>query len=194
MGEGVGVKMKSKENVLLINICKEKLHYYEFVKPVRDVLVKNNIEGFVKHYSCVIGRDLENASKVIICGTSLKDFEYLDNVGKFKWLCGFKKPVLGICGGMQLIGLVFGGKLRKKKEIGFYEEKFGKVFLGLEGKKEVYHLHDSYVDFSEVEGFGVLSGKGNVSQAVKHGDKEIYGVLFHPEVRQKDLIKKFCLL
>ncbi|MAH07419.1 hypothetical protein CMI38_04180 [Candidatus Pacearchaeota archaeon] len=186
--------MKNNGNVLLINICKEKLHYYEFVKPVKDVLVKNNIKRFVRYYGDVSRGDLERASKVIICGTSLKDFEYLGEVGKFKWLCDFKKPVLGICGGMQIIGLVFGGKLRKKKEIGFYREKFGKVFLGLEGEKEVYHLHNSYVDFSKVEGFGVFSGKGNVSQAVKHRDKGIYGVLFHPEVRQKDLIKKFCLL
>ena len=29
---------------------------------------------------------------------------------------------------------------------------------------------------------------------VKHKDREIYGVLFHPEVRQKDLIVRFCSL
>ena len=78
MEEGVGVKMKNNGNVLLINICKEKLHYYEFVKPVKDVLVKNNIKRFVRYYGDVSRGDLERASKVIICGTSLKDDYFVE--------------------------------------------------------------------------------------------------------------------
>ena len=30
-----------------------------------------------------------------------------------------------------------------------------------------------------------------IPEAVKHKKKELYGVLFHPEVRQKEMIKKF---
>jgi anthranilate/para-aminobenzoate synthase component II len=30
-----------------------------------------------------------------------------------------------------------------------------------------------------------------IVQAVKHQTKEIYGVLFHPEVRQKEMIANF---
>jgi GMP synthase (glutamine-hydrolysing) len=186
--------MKKKENVLLINICKEKLGFYEFVKPVGDVLVKNGIKGFIRYYDCVSEKDLEKASKVIICGTSLADFEYLneENINKFKWLKDFDRPILGICGGMQIIGLVFGGKLLRKSEIGFYKERFDKEFLGINGEKEVYHLHNSYVDFSKVNGFEVISKSGKVSQAVKYKNIEIYGVLFHPEVRNKELILNFA--
>ena len=42
--------------------------------------------------------------------------------------------------------------------------------------------------------FEIFCENENVVQAVKHEEKEIYGILFHPEVRQKDLIKNFCLL
>ena len=171
--------------ILIVNVCKEKLHYLEFVKPIEDILVKNNIKFKAKYYKKISKGDLK-VDKIIICGTSLQDDDYLNNIGKFDWIKGFKKPVLGICAGMQIIGLVLGCKLKKKIEIGFYHEEFNE-FLGINGKQEVYHLHNNYVDFSK--DFKVLS-KGKISQVVKKGN--LYGVLFHPEVRQKDLILNFC--
>jgi GMP synthase (glutamine-hydrolysing) len=90
---------------------------------------------------------------------------------------------------MQIVGRVFDGKLKKKTEIGFYSEDFKKEFLGLKGKKEVYHLHNHHVSFSEE--FEVFCEGNGVVQAVKHKEREIYGVLFHPEVRQKEMIGEF---
>jgi GMP synthase (glutamine-hydrolysing) len=179
--EGVGYKM-----ILLINICKEVLHFSEFVKPVEDILAGEEV--LVKHYDEVDENILKMADKVIICGTSLQDNDFNKDLEKFSWLRDFDKPVLGICGGFQLIGLVFGGKLKRKTEIGFYSEVFSKNFLGLENRQEVYHLHNYYVEFSKE--FEVFCGD-KIPQAVKHGQKELYGVLFHPEVRQKELIAKF---
>jgi len=101
--------------ILLINICKEKLHFYEFVRPVGDVLVKNKIKGFIRHYSCLTKKDIEKADKIIICGTSLKDNEFLKHKEKFEWLRGFNKPVFGICGGAHLIGLTLGKEMKKTK-------------------------------------------------------------------------------
>jgi GMP synthase-like glutamine amidotransferase len=176
--------------ILLINICREKLHYYEFVTPIEDILKKSKIDYFVKYYKKLSKEDLRKADKVIICGTSLKDNEFIKDLDCFLWIKDYKKPILGICGGMQLIGLVFGGKLQKKKEIGFYNENF-EGFLGLIGEQEVYHLHNNSAKFGD--GFKEHS-KSKTNQAVKHKEKEIYGVLFHPEVRNKSLIIKFCNL
>lgn len=174
--------------ILLINICNEKLHELEFVKPIEDILKMNNLRYFVKSYKTLQKKDLLNAKKIIICGTSLRDNEFVKNIEKFNWLVDFNKPILGVCGGMQVIGIVFGGKLLNGSEIGFYFENFKKEFLGLKGKQEVFHLHNHYVNFgNEFERFT----DGKIPQAVKHNKKEIYGVLFHPEVRQKDLFLKF---
>lgn len=179
--------------ILIVNICKEKLHYYEFVKPICDILDKNKIKYFVKNYKKIKKENLKKSSKVIICGTSLFDNDFIKNIGKFKWILDFKGSILGICGGMQVIGLVFNGKLKKKSEIGYYVEIFEKNFLGLIGEQEVYHLHNNYIDFRNLKEFEIYAGE-EVSQAVKHKEKEIYGVLFHPEVRQKKLIINFCRL
>jgi GMP synthase (glutamine-hydrolysing) len=190
LGEG---SLKFKMITLLINICKEKLHYLEFVKPIEDILKREKISFFTKCYKELTQKDLDKSERVIICGTSLKDNEFIENLDKFKWLKDFSRPILGICGGMQIIGKVFGGNIRKEQEIGFFHEKFHRNFLGLEGSKEVYHLHNYYLDFNELDEFTSCSvSDKDILQAVKHNTKDIYGVLFHPEVRQKEMIINFA--
>ncbi len=177
--------------LLLINISKEKFHFYEFVKPIRDILVKARFHGFIKNYKDLTKKYIEKSSKVIICGTSLRDDEFLENLDKFNWIKNFNKSILGICGGMQIIQLLFNGTLRKQTEIGYYHENFGKEFLSLKGDNEVYHLHNNYVTLTkEFEQFN----SGSVPQAIKHKSKEIYGVLFHPEVRNMEMILRFVSL
>jgi|TARA_B100002003_G_scaffold227632_1_gene235390 GMP synthase (glutamine-hydrolysing) len=173
--------------ILVVNVCKERLHYYEFVKPVVDIL--ENEEVLVSHYEDLNTKDLERCDKVIICGTSLKDEEFVLDVEKFDWLKDFDKPVLGICAGFQILGMVFCGKVRKSLEVGFFREEFVEDFLGLSGEVEVYHLHNNYVDFP-LE-WRIYSGV-EFAQAVKWNN--FYGVLFHPEVRNKEMILRFAEL
>lgn len=170
--------------ILVISTCEEKFHELEFVKPIEDILRMNKLKFITRHYKKIDKSNLKKASKVIICGTSLKDNHFIDNIKKFDWLKDFDKPVFGICAGMQIIGLVYNGKIKKKKEIGFYEVDFKKAFLGLKGKRKVYQLHNYSVDSKE---FDFLADKN----AMKHKSKEIYGVIFHPEVRNKELIEGF---
>ncbi|MDH3353055.1 MAG: gamma-glutamyl-gamma-aminobutyrate hydrolase family protein [Nanoarchaeota archaeon] len=184
--------------ILVINVCKEKLHYFEFVKPVEDILKREDVDFFTRHYNDIKKNDLENCGKVIICGTSLKDNGFLENIEKFSWIKEFEKPIFGICAGMQIIGLVFKGRIRNQLEIGYFYEEFKKGtagvpskegnFFGLNGKVEVYHLHNNYIEFSK--DFEIYS-RGKIPQAVRCKIKEIYGVLFHPEVRQKEIIREF---
>ena len=174
--------------ILIINICKEKLHELEFVKPIEDILQDGSIKYFVKHYKKVNDEDINKSDKIIICGTSLKDNDFLEDVNKFGWIKKFEKPIFGICGGMQIISSVFGGKLKKKQEIGFFIENFKKEFLGFEGEQKVYHLHNKYVTLpKDFEKFT----NSDIPQAVKHKTKPIYGVLFHPEVRNKEMVENF---
>ena len=197
--------------ILIINICKEKLHYLEFVKPIEDILRKEKIEYQTSYYKNIADKELpkKKLEKIIICGTSLKDNEYLENLNYFKWI-KFPKldnPILGICGGMQIISLIFGGVLVENKEIGQIKIQFKKEFLNFKlslttqtnsaesfsGKtsQEVYLLHNYAVINNEFEVFA-SSTELKIPQAIKHKTKSIYGVLFHPEVRNKELISYFC--
>ena len=52
--------------ILIINICKEKLGYYEFVRPIESILENNKIKFFTKHYNKVNKNDLKKSDKIII--------------------------------------------------------------------------------------------------------------------------------
>ena len=92
---------------------------------------------------------------------------------------------------MQIISLVFGAEIKSKEEIGFYSEFFEREFLGVGDEREVYHLHNSFP--TAPEEFEIFSKSSfGIPQAIKHSAKEIYGVLFHPEVRNKVMIVQFA--
>ncbi len=171
--------------ILIIDVCAERLHSYEFVRPIKAIV---GVEGVVKHYKELCESDINKAQKVIICGTGLADDGYLEDIKEFSWLRDFQKPVLGICAGMQIIGLVFGGKKMRGTEIGYTSEYID--ILGVNGVQEVYKMHNNYVDFFGT-GFLICSD-GAIPQAVSRG--RIYGVLFHPEVRQCEIISNFLAL
>jgi GMP synthase (glutamine-hydrolysing) len=161
--------------ILIISICKEKLHELEFVKPIEDIVRKIDK---VKVVNCqnLKDSDIAKADKIIICGTSLKDNDFLMHLDKFSWIKTTNKKILGICGGAHIIGLILGYKLKKKKEIGLKDLVLKKEFLGMKGKLQVYHLHQFYA-----------------LPEVYHKDN-IYATLFHPEVRNKILIENFVKL
>lgn len=177
--------------ILLIQTQKEKLHYFEFVKPIEDILKKNNIDFISSHYKNINTEVVSKADKIIISGTSLKDNLFLKDIKYFSWLKKIDKPVLGICAGMHILGLMFYGILRKKTEIGLIDVVFEEEFFDLKNTLECYELHNFYVESEEFE---VFARSENCLQAVKHKQKPFYGVLFHPEVRNKTVISKFAMV
>ncbi|MBS3099613.1 hypothetical protein J4463_00140, partial [Candidatus Pacearchaeota archaeon] len=110
--------------IILISLCREKLHELEFVNPIADI-IKSEGTGFeIINYKDISLENIEKADKIIICGTSLADFEYLKDIKKFSWIESCEKPILGICAGVQIIALVFNSKLKEMQEIGMIKAKF----------------------------------------------------------------------
>ena len=177
--------------ILVVNVCKEQLHYYEFVAPVLKILSSMSRDYFICNYDEVNPEFLGKADKIIICGTSLQDNEYLEGIEKFDWIKNCSKPIFGICAGLQVIQLVFGGEIGRVKEVGSVDIEFTKSFLGAIGKRKVYSLHQNIVSSPEFE---VYAKSDLCDHAFKHKEKEIYGTLFHPEVYNQDIIENFVRL
>lgn len=109
-------------------------------------------------------------------------------------------PIFGICYGLQLICQDLGGKIQgsEKREYGGQTIEIdtnSKLFKGLSNKEDVWMSHgDKVVQIPE--GFKVI-GKTSTCPygAVENLDKNIYGVQFHPEVRNSihgnDMIRNF---
>ena len=149
--------------ILIINICKNDFHYLEFVKPIEDILKFNNIKFRTCHYKDISNEIISKSKKIIISGTSLKDNSFLHDIKHFQWLDEINTPILGICGGMHILGLIYNGKLKKQQEIGLKKINFNKKIFGMFGTKEVYELHNFFV---ETKDFSVEVKSNNISQLI----------------------------
>ena len=177
--------------VVDMNWKKDSLGFYEFVLPIVTI-AKTQDECIIKHFIEVTNQDLSQCDRVILSGTALKDTATLSQPEKFMWLKETEKPVLGICAGMETIGVVFGMRLIRSLEIGMTQINMLKENPLFCGDFKAYSLHSYCVEPSG--DFYVWAKSTKCVQIIKHKIKPIYGVLFHPEVRNPELIKCFILL
>jgi GMP synthase (glutamine-hydrolysing) len=175
-----------------MNYKKDSLAYFEFVKPILTIV--EPIEPcMVKHYLEVNPKETECYSRIILSGTTLKDFEFLNHQEKFDWLQKCSKPLLGICAGMQTILKTYREPLVPCLQVGMTNITTTKSNLLFGGVFQAYSLH-SYTATSGSDDFEVIAKSKECIQAIKHKQKPIYGLLFHPEVRNPDILKRFIKL
>ena len=109
-------------------------------------------------------------------------------------------PVLGICYGMQLVTLAFGGEV-----VPAPEREYGLAWLETEennpllpaGRHQVWMSHGDRMG-SLAQGFEVLGKSSNSPIAmIGNDEKKYYALQFHPEVHHtpcgKDLLKNFVV-
>jgi GMP synthase-like glutamine amidotransferase len=174
--------------ILVVSMCADRLSELEFVRPIEDILRKENYEFVTKHYSEVRAQELDNISKVILCGTALKDFEYLRDLESFRWLRKYERSVLGICAGTQVICSIFGSRLIEHTLIGRYSVK---ILKENELISKDFHAYFLVTRVPVVEEFIVLGEAESIPCFLKHKDKAFYGCLFHSEVLNPEIIVKF---
>jgi len=174
-----------------MNWKRNSLAFNEFVSPIVSVI--QPLEEYkVKHFLDIEPSELNGYSKILLSGTALKDHATLKQVDKFGWVKMCDKPILGICAGMQTISLVFNESLVNCLQIGMTEIKTLEENPLIQGDFKAYTLHNYSVEATKT--FEVLAKSAKCIQAIKHKQKNIYGVLFHPEVRNQDILKKFIQL
>jgi GMP synthase-like glutamine amidotransferase len=165
--------------ILIISTCADKLSELEFVRPLQKLAGKSA----VKHCSQVTKNDIAGADKIIISGTALKDFGYLK--ADWSWLKTTTKPVLGICAGMQVIAQAFDVALEDFVTIGPRRVQVVAENALASGEFEAYFLHTK----TATKGFDILATTDGTPCMIKR--QQLTGCIFHPEVMNEDLIKRF---
>jgi GMP synthase (glutamine-hydrolysing) len=182
--------------ILLVDLCYREgsLGYEEFVLPVARIVEKAGYAVRAVHYRAAPGTVPDDAAAVILCGTPLADTTFLSGLGNVSWLADVRVPVLGVCAGMELVCRVFGGTVGPGEEIGMTEVTVpapDPLFAGRESFP-AYELHT--LACTDPGPLRVLAVSDRCIQAVRHPDKPVYGVMFHPEVRNEWVVERFLSL
>lgn len=179
--------------ILVLNMCSKDmaLSRYEFVDPIVHALESHGADVEVVHYADVTPDAVSASDGVVLCGTALCDNAFAAHAPCFGWIRDSPVPVLGICAGMQAISLAYCSPIEKRSEIGLCQISIEKRtdLLGEKRAIEGYHLHSHTP--SVPQGFDVIATSKNGTDAFCHRTLPIYGIIFHPEVRNTWVLGNF---
>lgn len=146
------------------------------------------------------GMDIEKADGFIFSGspTFLTVVSHVPYHERYGFVRKTDKPVLGICFGHQVLGILHGAEIYRGNEIeGTLEINLLKddpLFKGLSNPTTMAEDHTEGITLPE--GFTHLAASDMYpNEGMKHNSKKIYGVQFHPEVsgeNGKILLGNFC--
>ena len=131
--------------------------------------------------------DLNDIKGVILSGAPLlvTDIDMEPYLEKFQWIKETTIPVLGICFGHQLIGMLYGAFASRMKEDRDWQlvEAYTDCPLFNRLPNEIEMMEDHCETISIPENFElVASSDPCVNEVMQHNYKPIFGVQFHPEV------------
>ncbi len=178
--------------ITIISTCKYKLSEEEFVRPIVEIVKGFGLDYGIRRYNERI--EIDDRSKVIICGTALRDFDYLNYIDNFTWLTDYDGEVLGICAGYNILAMVYSNELEEVKKIGVYDVMVVKDNPLVEkGSIRSYFLH-TYALKMINNNLECLAVQDDEICIFKVKNKNFYGVSFHPEVLNKEIITNFLKL
>ncbi|MBL7170086.1 MAG: gamma-glutamyl-gamma-aminobutyrate hydrolase family protein [Candidatus Aenigmarchaeota archaeon] len=145
------------------------------------------------------GCDFGSFSGIIITGapTLLTQVDLQKYMELFEFIKTVNIPILGICLGHQIMGVLYGSKIdigkmiNKKERIEIVKEDG--LFSNIENQSLFQEEHSEYITLPE--GFHLLAKSESCeNEAMKHKNKAMYGIQFHPEVsgdNGKQVLKNF---
>lgn len=164
----------------------------EFVGPVARIVERSGEAWRGVHFSEARSADLAGVGGIILCGTALQDNLFAEKVALYAPLFGTGIPVLGVCAGMQALCLAFGGGIHPACEIGMtrVRSEVPDPLLGSGPEFDAYEVHASACE--PPRGWLVTAVSDRCVQAIRHPDQPLFGVMFHPEVRNDHVVERFC--
>lgn len=182
--------------ILIINCGSEK------VDLIARMVSKDHFELQIVRLDEIKNIDFANYNGIIISGAPilLTEIDYSSVLDLFEFIHRINYPILGICFGHQIIGLLYGAKAFRGHECRTDEIieviERNELFDGLdailslrEDHCEGITLPNNFILLAKSRGYGV--------EAMKHREKSVYGVQFHPEASGESgekIIKNFLKL
>jgi GMP synthase (glutamine-hydrolysing) len=158
------------------------------IRKLLDYLEIKKIDFELLPFCSKVLKHAKGAHAFILSGSSHSPFGKYSRYFAFeeKFVKESNLPILGICFGLEIIVLSFGGKLEKleKKIKGKRKIKIVKkdrIFKGLGEEFTAYEGHKLRIK-EMPRNFEILARSRDCIEVIKHREREIYGLQFHPEV------------
>ena len=158
-----------------------------FLKGITQTIEELNYSFKVIKFDEIEDLDFKSFSGIIISGapTLLTQVNLQKYMNLFRWVKSVDIPVLGICFGHQIIGLLYNSEIQAGKMIDKKEQieivKEDDLFINI---KDHSIFREDHCEFITLPAEFILLAKSESCNnvAMKHKNKKIYGTQFHPEV------------
>ncbi len=156
------------------------------VKDIERCLEELNAESEVYAWD-KLPKNIAKAKGIIISGNPslIADNDPQPYLESFEFMTEFEQPILGICFGHQILGLLHGAEVKTGKEARGVEalEIVNSSSLFNELKDEIIMGEDHCEEINLPENFKLIASSPTCEvEAMQHIFKPIFGVQFHPEV------------
>jgi anthranilate synthase/aminodeoxychorismate synthase-like glutamine amidotransferase len=184
--------VREKMNVLIVdNIDSFVYNIVQYVGMLgAEPVVVQNTENFSGVEKIVEEKEIEHI--IISPGPKTPKEAGISN-DVIRGFCN--KKILGVCLGHQCIGYVFGARIKNAKELrhgklSLVEHNGRNILKGLKCPLPVVRYHSLVIDDGNGKGTSSLpdclevtarSLDDNEIMAIRHKDRDIFGVQFHPE-------------
>lgn len=174
-----------------------------WLRDIEHAVSENGKQFKIMDLHDLKGCDLTIFSGIIITGASIL-LTKEENLARYKEIFSFikelDKPILGICLGHQILGLLYGADITlgdtidRKEAIEIINQD--QLFKGIASGSLFQEAHSEYITVAK--DFDLLAKSNSCeNEAMKYRGKNIYGVQFHPEesgAQGMQLINNFLAL
>ncbi len=158
-----------------------------WLEEIKENVIESGHKCKIIKFDEIEEHDFNLFSGIIISGapTNLTEVNLEEYLSPFRFIKAVDIPVLGICLGHQIIGLLYGTQVHAGKMINKKEKieivKKDDMLSGIEDNSLFQEEHCEFIDLPK-EFYLLARSESCNNEAMRHKSKKIYGTQFHPEV------------
>ena len=184
------------DKILIVNNAEPGIT--EFATSVEKIVKDFGGCSIIIEYRDCLSFDFSTVKGAILTGSPQGDDIIEHHQPYFQWVKSFEKPVLGICAGHHIVGVMYGSEVFRSKEpesgdVMIEMLKDDSIFNGLTKTFNVKQMHNDSISLPAE--FEMLATSPTcTNQLMKHTQKLIYTCQFHPEFYNHRIIGNFVKL
>ncbi len=182
--------------ILIINSAEPDI--VEFAENIKRHISNEKAICKIINYKETLTTSIEEFDGIIISGSPQGDDIVEHHQPYFQWIKSYNKPVLGICAGHHITAFMYGAEYFRsiepesgKNEVQILKNEM--LFQGLPNPFITQQMHNDSVSLPK-DFIHLAKSEICFNQAMKHPEKQLYTLQFHPEYLNPQIIQNFITI